>query len=78
MAMAGKGHWISNDNGVKTGDVAGGYLLRLITPDNQEYNNWSKPGYLNAQPLETSWCACSQISKEGITRQLTTDLLPLY
>ena len=138
MEMAGKGHWISNDNGVKTGDeiwrfcsrysieaagpvekpqilpekrfasleeaegktfaivneaegkalfgsdnqnlgyedystafddnnsgylfrleqsdVAGGYLLRLITPDNQEYNIWGKPGYLNAQPLETGWC----------------------
>ena len=37
-------------------DVAGGYLLRLITPDNQEYNIWGKPGYLNAQPLETGWC----------------------
>jgi hypothetical protein len=36
--------------------VAGGYLLRLITPDNQEYNIWGKPGYLNAQPLETGWC----------------------
>ena len=34
-------------------DVAGGYLFRLITPDNQEYNIWGKPGYLNAQPLET-------------------------
>ena len=138
MEMANKGHWISNDNGIKTGDeiwrfcsrysievadpveksqilpdkrfasleeaegktfaivneaegkalfgceaqnlgyedystafddnnsgylfrleqsgVAGGYLLRLITPDNQEYNIWGKPGYLNAQPLETGWC----------------------
>ena len=138
MEMANKGHWISNDNGVKTGDeiwrfcsrysidvsapieqqqmvpdkrfasldeingqafaiinenegkaffgsdaqnlgyedystafndgnsgfrfkleqstVAGGYLLRLITPDNQEYNIWGKPGYLNAQPVETGWC----------------------
>ena len=138
MEMAGKGHWISNDNGVKTGDeiwrfcsrysieaaepvekpqilpdtrfaslaeaegktfaivnetegkalfgsdaqnlgyedystafddnnsgylfrleqsdVAGGYLLRLITPDDQEYNIWGKPGYLNAQPLATGWC----------------------
>lgn len=138
MEMAGKGHWISNDNGVKTGDeiwrfcsrysidvsepvektqlvpdqrfasleeingkafaivnetegkalfgsdaqnlgyedyatafddgnsgylfkleqstVSGGYLLRLITPDSQEYNIWGKPGYLNAQPLETGWC----------------------
>ena len=37
-------------------DVAGGYLLRLITPENQEYNIWGKPGYLNAQPLETGWC----------------------
>ena len=37
-------------------DVAGGYLLRLITPNNQEYNIWGKPGYLNAQPLETGWC----------------------
>ena len=37
-------------------DVAGGYLFRLITPDNQEYNIWGKPGYLNAQPLETGWC----------------------
>ena len=37
-------------------DVAGGYLLRLITPDNPEYNIWGKPGYLNAQPLETGWC----------------------
>ncbi len=37
-------------------DVAGGYVLRLITPDNQEYNIWGKPGYLNAQPLETGWC----------------------
>lgn len=37
-------------------DVAGGYLLRLITPDNQGYNIWGKPGYLNAQPLETGWC----------------------
>ena len=37
-------------------DVAGRYLLRLITPDNQEYNIWGKPGYLNAQPLETGWC----------------------
>ena len=36
--------------------MAGGYLLRLITPDNQEYNIWGKPGYLNAQPLETGWC----------------------
>ena len=36
--------------------VAGGYLLRLITPDNQEYNIWGKPGYLNAQPVETGWC----------------------
>ena len=138
MEMANKGHWISNDNGVKTGDeiwrfcsrysievdgpvakpqlqpdhrfasvaelsgkkfaivneaegkaifgsdaqnlgyddyttafddnnsgymfklqqsgVAGGYLLRLITPDNGEYSIWGKPGYLNAQPLETGWC----------------------
>ena len=138
MEMANKGHWISNDNGVKTGDeiwrfcsrysievtspdekqqivpdkrfasleeikgqafaivnegeskalfgsdaqnlgyedystafndgnsgylfkleqstVAGGYLLRLITPDNQAYNIWGKPGYLNAQPVETGWC----------------------
>jgi poly(3-hydroxybutyrate) depolymerase len=37
-------------------DVAGRYLFRLITPDNQEYNIWGKPGYLNAQPLETGWC----------------------
>ena len=36
--------------------MAGGYLLRLITPDNQEYNIWGKLGYLNAQPLETGWC----------------------
>jgi len=138
MEMAGKGHWISNDHGVKTGDeiwrfcsrysieaagpvvkpqilpdnrfaslqeaegktfaivneaegkalfgsdaqnlgyedystafddnnsgylfkmeksdVAGGYLLRLITPEGQEYSIWGKPGYLNAQPLETGWC----------------------
>jgi poly(3-hydroxybutyrate) depolymerase len=137
MEMAGKGHWISNDYGVKTGDeiwkfcsrysievspaekqqivpdqrftsleeingkafaivneaegkaffgsdaqnlgyddyttafddgnsgylfkleqstVSGGYLLRLITPDNQAYNIWGKPGYLNAQPVETGWC----------------------
>ena len=138
MEMANKGHWISNDNGVKTGDeiwrfcsrysievsgpvekpqlqpdqrftsvselqgktfaivnetegmaiygsdaqnlgyddyttafddnnsgylfklvqsgVSGGYLLRLITPDNAEYSIWGKPGYLNAQPLSTGWC----------------------
>jgi poly(3-hydroxybutyrate) depolymerase len=138
MEMANKGHWISNDNGVKTGDeiwrfcsrysievdgpvvkpqlqpdhrfaslselqgkkfaivnetegmaiygsdaqnlgyddyttafddnnsgylfklvqssVSGGYLLRLITPDGGEYSIWGKPGYLNAQPLETGWC----------------------
>lgn len=138
MEMANKGHWISNDNGVKTGDeiwrfcsrysievtspeekpqtlpeqrfasleeigsqafaivneseskalfgsdaqnlgyedyatafddansgylfkleqseVAGAYLLRLITPDGEEYGIWGKPGYLNAQPLETGWC----------------------
>ena len=138
MEMAGKGHWISNDNGVKTGDeiwrfcsrysievdgpvvkpqlqpdhrfaslselqgkkfaivnetegkalygsdaqnlgyddyttafddnnsgylfklvqssVSGGYLLRLITPDNAEYSIWGKPGYLNAQPLSSGWC----------------------
>ena len=36
--------------------VSGGYLLRLITPDDQPYNIWGKPGYLNAQPLETGWC----------------------
>ena len=138
MEMANKGHWISNDNGVKTGDeiwrfcsrysievdgpvvkpqlqpdhrfaslselqgkkfaivnetegkaiygsdaqnlgyddyttafddnnsgylfklvqssVSGGYLLRLITPDNAEYSIWGKPGYLNAQPLSSGWC----------------------
>ena len=36
--------------------VSGGYLLRLITPGGGEYNIWGKPGYLNAQPLETGWC----------------------
>ena len=30
--------------------------MRLITPDDQPYNIWGKPGYLNAQPLETGWC----------------------
>ena len=37
-------------------DVSGGYLLRLITPDDAEYSIWGKPGYLNAQPLSTGWC----------------------
>ncbi len=37
-------------------DVAGGYMLRLITPDDAEYSIWGKPGYLNAQPLESGWC----------------------
>ena len=37
-------------------EVAGAYLLRLITPDGEEYGIWGKPGYLNAQPLETGWC----------------------
>ena len=26
------------------------FLLRLITPANEEYNIWGKPGYLNTQP----------------------------
>ena len=32
------------------------YLLRAITPNDDEYNIWGSPGYLNSQP-ETGWCS---------------------
>ncbi len=35
--------------------VNNGYLLRLITPNNAEYNVFGKPGYLNSQSTD-GWC----------------------
>ena len=32
------------------------YLLRAITPNDEEYNIWGSPGYLNSQPV-TGWCS---------------------
>jgi hypothetical protein len=32
------------------------YLLRAITPSDEEYNIWGSPGYLNSQPV-TGWCS---------------------
>jgi hypothetical protein len=36
--------------------TSGGYRLRLITPDNTEYNIWGKPGYLNTQSVSGNCC----------------------
>ena len=36
--------------------VSGKYLLRLITPQNAEYNIWGYPGYLNSQPVTGNCC----------------------
>ena len=32
------------------------YLLRAITPNDDEYNIWGSPGYLNSQPAD-QWCS---------------------
>ncbi len=32
------------------------YLLRAITPNDDEYNIWGNPGYLNSQPAD-QWCS---------------------
>jgi hypothetical protein len=32
------------------------YLLRAITPNDDEYNIWGGPGYLNSQPVD-GWCS---------------------
>ena len=36
--------------------VSGKYLLRLMTPQNGEYNIWGNPGYLNSQPVSGDCC----------------------
>ena len=36
--------------------VSGKYLLRLMTPQNAEYNIWGNPGYLNTQPVSGDCC----------------------
>ena len=32
------------------------YLLRALTPNDDEYNIWGSPGYLNSQPVD-GWCS---------------------
>ena len=41
---------------LENSNVAGKYLLRLMTPEGAEYSIWGKPGYLNSQPV-TGWCS---------------------
>ncbi len=41
---------------LENSNVAGKYLLRLMTPDGAEYSIWGKPGYLNSQPV-SGWCS---------------------
>jgi hypothetical protein len=41
---------------LENSSIANGWLLRLITPDDTEYNIWGSPGYLNSQPID-GWCS---------------------